>query len=203
MSTNTRKNFKVQIKDIRFIPFLNRIGPIMEPTNIGEEIYDSLVKLGFNIIVTDTLVSDVSGNVVATESKDFIESGSDELASSAQRVDYGNGHLPSALPDPLEGANLTMEQFEEQEEEVEEEPQVEKKQETVSSTSVTIEGMEIFFDIDVYNSMTKTQLLEIVKEAMSKDLILVEGAINTTTTKGKLLEIVAELVAKVTPSGKL
>lgn len=51
---NGNKNFSIIINDNRYIPFLNKRGPINYPITVSEQVKDSLVSQGFNITVLAT-----------------------------------------------------------------------------------------------------------------------------------------------------
>lgn len=177
--------YVVTVMDIRFVPFLNRSGPISTPVAISAEIYDNLVKLGFNMRVKDTLYTSADGEAAIVSEEDFEERQVGDEVKEQEPESLTNHNV---LP---EGA------IREAAEAIEEEkvqPEVTPPAET---TEENTDGEFALPEREALDAMTKGELVEWLK-TVPADYLTEEQqkTIRTSTsTREKLNNVVEALYA--------
>ena len=176
--------YVVTVMDIRFVPFLNRSGPISTPVAISAEIYDNLLKLGFNMRVKDTLYTSADGEAAIVSGEDFEERQVGDEVKEQEPESLTNHNV---LP---EGA------IREAAEAIEEE----KVQPEVTPTETTEENTDSEFALperEALDAMTKGELVEWLKTVPADYLTEEQQKIirTSTSTREKLNNVVEALYA--------
>lgn len=176
--------YVVTVMDIRFVPFLNRSGPISTPVAISAEVYDNLVKLGFNMRVKDTLYTSADGEAAIVSEEDFEERQVGDEVKEQEPESLTNHNV---LP---EGA------IREAAEAIEEE----KVQPEVTPTETTEENTDGEFALperEALDAMTKGELVEWLKTVPADYLTEEQQKIirTSTSTREKLNNVVEALYA--------
>lgn len=177
--------YVVTVMDIRFVPFLNRSGPISTPVAISAEVYDNLVKLGFNMRVKDTLYTSADGEAAIVSEEDFQERQVGDEVKEQEPESLTNHNV---LP---EGA------IREAAEAIEEE----KVQPEVTSPTETTEentgGEFALPEREALDAMTKGELVEWLKTVPVDYLTEEQQKIirTSTSTREKLNNVVEALYA--------
>lgn len=176
--------YVVTVMDIRFVPFLNRSGPISTPVAISAEIYDNLLKLGFNMRVKDTLYTSADGEAAIVSEEDFEERQVGDEVKEQEPESLTNHNV---LP---EGA------IREAAEAIEEE----KVQPEVTPTETTEENTDDEFALperEALDAMTKGELVEWLKTVPADYLTEEQQKIirTSTSTREKLNNVVEALYA--------
>ena len=177
--------YVVTVMDIRFVPFLNRSGPISTPVAISAEIYDNLLKLGFNMRVKDTLYTSADGEAAIVSEEDFEERQVGDEVKEQEPESLTNHNV---LP---EGA------IREAAEAIEEEkvqPEVATPTET---TEENAEGEFALPEREALDAMTKGELVEWLKTVPADYLTEEQQKIirTSTSTREKLNNVVEALYA--------
>lgn len=176
--------YVVTVMDIRFVPFLNRSGPISTPVAISAEIYDNLLKLGFNMRVKDTLYTSADGEAAIVSEEDFEERQVGDEVKEQEPESLTNHNV---LP---EGA------IREAAEAIEEE----KVQPEVTPTETTEENTDGEFALperEALDAMTKGELVEWLKTVPADYLTEEQQKVirTSTSTREKLNNVVEALYA--------
>lgn len=176
--------YVVTVMDIRFVPFLNRSGPISTPVAISAEVYDNLVKLGFNMRVKDTLYTSADGEAAIVSEEDFEERQVGDEVKEQEPESLTNHNV---LP---EGA------IREAAEAIEEE----KVQPEVTPTETTEENTDSEFALperEALDAMTKGELVEWLKTVPADYLTEEQQKVirTSTSTREKLNTVVDALYA--------
>lgn len=176
--------YVVTVMDIRFVPFLNRSGPISTPVAISAEVYDNLVKLGFNMRVKDTLYTSADGEAAIVSEEDFEERQVGDEVKEQEPESLTNHNV---LP---EGA------IREAAEAIEEE----KVQPEVTPTETTEENTDSEFALperEALDAMTKGELVEWLKTVPADYLTEEQQKVirTSTSTREKLNNVVEALYA--------
>ena len=176
--------YVVTVMDIRFVPFLNRSGPISTPVAISAEVYDNLVKLGFNMRVKDTLYTSADGEAAIVSEEDFEER---QVGDEVKEQEPESLTNHNALP---EGA------IREAAEAIEEE----KVQPEVTPTETTEENTDSEFALperEALDVMTKGELVEWLKTVPADYLTEEQQKVirTSTSTREKLNTVVDALYA--------
>ena len=176
--------YVVTVMDIRFVPFLNRSGPISTPVAISAEVYDNLVKLGFNMRVKDTLYTSADGEAAIVSEEDFEER---QVGDEVKEQEPESLTNHNALP---EGA------IREAAEAIEEE----KVQPEVTPTETTEENTDSEFALperEALDVMTKGELVEWLKTVPADYLTEEQQKVirTSTSTREKLNNVVEALYA--------
>lgn len=193
------------------IPFINRNGPILRPISISVDIFNQLVKLGYQIESHDkeNITIDTDGNrVLITEATFVAATETDVVEVVSQPAPIPFEPNPVSIPDEkqLEAPVVVAESFVEptsDKEEVTTEETSEKEEEVAEETSaseIQEEEHELpVFDEETYRSWTKAAILEYLTSA---EAFLPEEVFASLSKKNKedLLIIVKEYIIDVANS---
>lgn len=177
--------YVVTVMDIRFVPFLNRSGPISTPVAISAEVYDNLVKLGFNMRVKDTLYTSADGEAAIVSEEDFQErQAGDEVKEQEPEALTNHNYLP-------EGAIREAAEATEEEKVVSEATPAEAEKEEVAESEFALPEREAL------DAMTKGELVEWLKTVPTDYLTEEQQKIirTSTSTREKLNTVVDALYA--------
>ena len=131
------KNVNVVVNDFRFVPYINRKGPLSQPVSIPETVANTLKKNGYKIVIMGTPKSSATSK---PEGKTVTAKPSVEVEEAVKLPEdnKNNGIIQSEKVEEPKKAETIVEDDEEDEVDnakVEEEKKVEPKKETVKASS--------------------------------------------------------------------
>ena len=179
--------YVVTVMDIRFVPFLNRSGPISTPVAISAEVYDNLVKLGFNMRVKDTLYTSADGEAAIVSEEDFEE----------RQV---GDEVKEQEPESLTNHNVLPEGAIREAAEAIEGEKVQPETTPAGDKEPAEEGTEVEFALperEALDAMTKGELVEWLKTIPTDYLTEEQQKVirTSTSTREKLNTVVDALYA--------
>lgn len=196
----------VTIKSIGRIPFLNRQGPISSPISIAKDTYDTLKSMGYQMVLHDKAevtidrntgkrVAITNDNFVPHSEGTFIEVDTTEPEPALVPVTENQGTVTEVVQIPhseeSEETDTTDEELSNDEDSNTEEEETGHPDENSDEESTDID----VFDIEVYKTWTKAQLLTYLRKAeeyLPADVVTELASAN----KNRLLEIVEkEIIA--------